>query len=226
MRILLVEDDGQLSADLTHQLECEGFEVVQAYDAFIAEKLIHRQSFSCMLLDVNIPGKNGYELAKLVRGLGLPTPIIMITAFGEIDDKLQGFESGVDDYITKPFFFKELLARIRVFLKRVQNPDSLSMRLVVGDLVIDKEKKVVQRAGQVIKLTAREYELLEIMADAGGNPVSKRQLLEKVWGATFEGNTNTVEVFINLLRNKIDKQFETKLIKTRVGFGYYLAADE
>ena len=226
MKILLIEDDASLSNDLKHQLVQEGFEVETAFDGLIAEKLIQRSKYDCILLDVNLPGKNGYELAKAIRSYGIATPIIMLTAFGEIDDKLQGFSEGADDYLTKPFFFKELLARIKVFLKRSEHFSLDSPLLVVADLVIDLAKKQVRRADVPIKLTAREFDLLKLLAEAKGNPVAKKELLAKVWGTTFETNTNTLEVFINLLRNKIDKPFEPKLIKTRIGFGYYLSAEE
>ncbi len=225
MRILLVEDDINLSNDLKDQLSLEKFEVDTAFDSFIAEKLILRHQYDCILMDVNIPGKNGYELAKEIRRHQITTPIIMITAFGEIEDKLSGFDSGVDDYITKPFFFKELLARIKVFIKRSANTPAERNVIVIEDMIIDLVKREVSRKGQLIKLTAREYELLLILGEANGNTVSKKDLIAKVWGTTFEANTNTIEVFINLLRNKIDKQFEPKLIKTRIGFGYYLGKD-
>lgn len=225
MKLLLVEDDTSLSADLKYQLVGEGFEVDTAFDGTIAAKLISRNRYDCILLDANLPGKNGYDLLKDCRSQQIATPVIMITAFGEIEDKLLGFESGADDYITKPFYFKELLARIRVFLKRSERYDNDAEVFKIEDLVIDLKSKLVTRSGNLIKLTAREYELLRLLAEAEGNPVSKKDLLSKVWGTTFEGNTNTIEVFINLLRNKIDKHFEPKLIRTRIGFGYYLSKD-
>lgn len=225
MRILLVEDDANLSEDLRAQLTMEHFEVDVAFDGLIAERLIQRNRYDCILLDVNIPGKNGYDLIKSIRYRQISTPVIMITAFGEIEDKLTGFESGADDYITKPFYFKELLARIKVFLKRSDLLPRENDVFSLENLAIDYNKKQVLRDSQVIKLTAREFELLKLLADAGGNPVSKKELLQKVWGTSFEANTNTIEVFINLLRNKIDKNFEPKLIKTRIGFGYYLGTD-
>ena len=225
MKLLLVEDDASLSSDLKYQLEAEGFEVDAAFDGIIAEKLLNRVRYDCILLDANLPGKNGYELLQSCRRQQLATPVIMITAFGEIEDKLLGFESGADDYITKPFYFKELLARIKVFLKRSEHYTAATETLKIEDLSIDLKSKQVSRAGNIIKLTAREYELLRLLAEAEGSPVSKKDLLSKVWGTTFEGNTNTIEVFINLLRNKIDKHFEPNLIKTRIGFGYYLSKD-
>jgi len=225
MKILLVEDDKSLSEDLKHQLVLEHFEVDVAYDGLLAERMIQRTSYDCILLDVNIPGKNGYELAKSLREKQVTTPIIMVTAYGEMEDKLYGFEGGADDYVTKPFYFKELLARIRVFLKRSEHYIPESGSTSVADLVVNHTKKQVSRNGEVIKLTAREYEIIKILAAEQGNPVSKKDLLRKVWGTTFEANSNTIEVFINMLRNKIDKNYEPKLIKTRIGYGYYLGVD-
>ncbi len=225
MKILLVEDDVQLSNDLKHQLEAERFEVDIAFDGVVAEKYVFRNKYDCVLLDINIPGINGYELSKMIRDKQLNVPVIMLTAFGEIEDKLQGFENGADDYITKPFYFKELLARIKVFLKRSEQMAKPDDVFVIDDLVIEPMKRQVKRNNTPIKLTAREYELLMILAEAKGNTVSKKELLSKVWGTSFEANTNTIEVFINLLRNKIDKNFGEKLIKTRTGFGYYLGKD-
>jgi len=223
MKILLVEDDFNLSNDLKHQLVLEQFEVDTAFDGALAERLIARNEYDCILLDVNVPGKNGYELTREVRKKQIYTPIIMITAYGELEDKLQGFDEGADDYVTKPFYFKELLARINVFLKRSEHYSSKNTS--VADLTVNHNKKQVFRDGKLIKLTPREYEIINMLVEANGDPVTKKQLLQKVWGTTFEANTNTIEVFINMLRNKIDKDFEPKLIKTRIGYGYYLGVD-
>lgn len=223
MKILLVEDDNNLSNDLRHQLLLEEFEVDVAPDSITAEKFISKHQYDCILLDINIPGKNGYELAKDIRSTQLNTPIIMLTAYSELEDKLTGFTAGADDYITKPFYFKELMARVNVFLKRADNysPKNTS----IADLVVNHAKKQVSRQGQLIKLTPREYEIINMLIEANGNPISKKQMLQNVWGTSFEANSNTIEVFINMLRNKIDKNFEPKLIKTRVGYGYYLGTD-
>lgn len=223
MKILLVEDDLNLSGDLKHQLLLEKFEVETAFDGMLAERLILKNQYDCILLDINIPGKNGYELTKEIRARQINTPVIMITAYGELEDKLNGFAEGADDYITKPFYFKELLARVNVFLKRSEHYSAKNSS--VADLVVNHNKKQVFRNGTLIKLTPREYEIINILVEAGGNPVSKKQLLQKVWGTTFEANSNTIEVFINMLRSKIDKDFEPKLIKTRIGYGYYLGVD-
>jgi len=223
MKILLVEDDFNLSNDIKHQLLLEKFEVDTAYDGILAERLINRNQYDCILLDINIPGKNGYELTKEIRRRQLSTPIIMITAYGELEDKLNGFQEGVDDYVTKPFYFKELLARINVFLKRSDHYSTKNS--IIADLVVNHEKKQVFRKGIHIKLTPREYEIINILVEANGAPITKKQLLQIVWGTTFDASSNTIEVFINMLRNKIDKDFEPKLIKTRIGYGYYMDVD-
>lgn len=227
MKILLVEDDVNLITDLQKQLSNDGFLVDLSYDGLLAEKMILREEYDCILMDINIPGKNGLQLCRDIRNKGITAPVLMITSFGELDDKIQGFDSGADDYLTKPFFYKELLARIKVLTRRHQVGNHLSSNYIkIADLEIDGIKKKVYRGGNEIKLTAREFELLRTLALAEGTPVSKQSLLENVWGTVYGVNTNTIEVFINFLRNKIDKGYSPKLIHTRVGFGYYLSADE
>ncbi len=226
MKILLVEDDTHLSSDIKAGLNAEGFTVEVVYDGFLAEKIIRKETFACIILDLNIPGQNGYEVCKFIRAEGIATPVIMLTAFGELDDKLQGFESGADDYLTKPFYFKELLARVKVFIKRAENYKVEDIVYAIDTLTIDLKKKEVSREGKLLKLTAREFEILQMLAEAKGNIVSKKDLLAKAWGNAFDANTNTIEVFINFLRNKIDKGYPVKLIRTRIGFGYYLSANE
>jgi len=213
--------------DLHKQLLHDGFVVDTCYDGVLAEKMIIRNEYDCILMDINIPGKNGLEVCREIRKKNIGTPVIMITSFGELDDKIQGFDSGADDYLTKPFNYKELLARIRVIGKRsVQQESGKADTFTADDLKIDYLKKKVYRSGAEIKLTLREFELLKSLAMAGGNPVSKQYLLENVWGTVYGVNTNTIEVFVNFLRNKIDKNHPVKLIKTRVGYGYYLSAND
>lgn len=224
MKILLIEDDAHLSSDIKAGLSAEGFEVDALFDGLLAEKAIKKSSYECIVLDLNLPGQNGYEVCKFIRAQGIKTPVIMLTAFGELDDKLQGFEYGADDYITKPFFFKELLARIKALIKRAENLPSANALLSIDTLSIDTVKKKVHRSGNEIPLTAREFEILLMLAAANGNVVSKKDILAKVWGSAFDANTNTIEVFVNFLRNKIDKEYPVKLIHTRIGFGYYLSA--
>jgi DNA-binding response OmpR family regulator len=222
--ILLVEDDIHIAADVRSRLTDEGFAVEVVYDGLLAEKIICRKSYDCIVLDVNIPGKSGYEVCLSVRRQNVVTPILMLTAFGEVEDKLQGFDSGADDYLTKPFYFKELLARIRALLKRGGQHSETHQQIQVDDLFIDISAKRVTRAGTPLKLTAREFEILVLLATAKGNIVSKKDLIQKIWGTSVEVNTNTIEVFINSIRNKVDKQYAVKLLHTRPGFGYYLTA--
>lgn len=222
-QILVVEDDINIATDVKSRLTDEGFDVEVMYDGLLAEKVILRKPFDCIVLDVNIPGKNGFEVCKSVRSQSCGTPILMLTAFGEVDDKLQGFESGADDYLTKPFYFQELLARIKALIKRGASPKEANQNLTYEDLVVDLRMMKVFRGGVEIKLTAREFDILVALVTAKGNVVSKKDLIYKIWGTSVQVNTNTVEVFINSIRNKIDKEHKTKLIHTRPGFGYFLS---
>lgn len=223
--VLLVEDDPQLSTDIKAQLISEGLYVETVFDGLLAEKMILRQKFDCIILDVNIPGKTGYDVCKSIRTQGIKSPVLILTAFGEIDDKLEGFNCGADDYLTKPFYFKELIARLKVLLRRSDLIDEIK-NIVIADLNIDINKKTASRNNEVIKLTPREFDIVLMLANAKGNPVSKKDLIKHVWGTTMDVNTNTIEVFINLIRNKIDKNNSVKLIHTRPGFGYHLSVEE
>ncbi len=225
-RILIVEDDANLSSDLKAQLHDEGYYTEQVYDGSIAEKMIIRETYDLILLDVNMPGLNGYELCKRIRSRNIQTPILMLTAFGEVEDKVTGFDSGADDYLSKPFYMKELLVRIRVLIKRQFISESEPEQIAIDTLLIFPRKKIVSRNNTTIKLTAREYALLYALAMADGNPVSKKDLMKSVWGTSVDVNTNTVEVFINSLRNKIDRDYPVKLLHTRTGFGYSLSAED
>lgn len=227
MKLLIIEDDPNLAQNIKADFTDNGYTVEVAFDGLIAEKLLKKNIYDCVIMDINLPYKNGYELCTSFRKLDKKTPVIMLTAFAEIEDKINGFDCGADDYLTKPFYFKELNARVKALIKRSNNPiveKNVSL-LVFQDLVIDAERKVVKRKDQTIDLTAREYQILLTLAHANGNSVSKQELLKAIWGTTFEGNTNTIEVFINFLRNKIDKNHDRKLIRTRVGYGYYIATE-
>lgn len=224
--ILLVEDDLQLAADIKQQLQSEGYDVEHIYDGLLAERRIVRETPDFVILDINIPGKNGYDVCKSIRNQGFQVPVLMLTAFGEIDDKIEGFDCGADDYMTKPFFFKELLARIKVLAKRSASNTNENTVITVEDLELNCTSKMVVRAGQPIKLTPREFDILEMLARANGQLVLKKDLIARVWGTSVDVNTNTIEVFISFLRNKIDKGFATKLIHTRPGFGYYLMTEK
>lgn len=222
MTILIVEDDTVLNQNIRESLTAENFTVEQAYDGFIAEKLLKKNSYDCVVLDVNIPNKNGFELCKTFRTYNTTTPVLFLTAFDEIEDKVQGYDSGADDYLTKPFFQKELLLRIQSLLKRNSNTSHVSDTITWQDIVIHQKTKTVFRGNTELKLTPREYQILLKMISAQGEVVSKKELIKEIWGSAFDANTNNIEVFINFLRNKVDKPFEKHLIKTKVGYGYYL----
>lgn len=221
-KILLAEDEPKLSQILQNELSREGYSVDIAYDGNIASQLFSENNYSLVLLDVNLPYKNGLSLCKEIREKRKDIPIIMLTALGEITDKMDAFQLGADDYIVKPFHFNELFARIKVFLKRAESGTSIGELIIIGDLQIDILNKTITRAGKTIDLTAKEFGLLSLLAKANGKVLSKQEILEKVWGLTFETGTNTIEVYISFLRNKIDKPFSKKLIHTKTGFGYFV----
>jgi len=223
-KILIAEDDVNIASDLKIRLQQEGFFVDTVFNGLLAEKLIVRNSYDCIVLDINMPGTDGLSVCKAVRDQGISTPILILTAFDEVEDKVTGFNSGADDYLTKPFFFQELLARIKALLKRRPLTYEATHIISIENLSIDSGTKKVTRNGENIKLTAREYEILVFLVSAKGNIISKRDFIEHIWGTRVEVNTNTIEVFINSLRNKIDKNYEPKLIHTRPGYGYFLSA--
>jgi two-component system, OmpR family, copper resistance phosphate regulon response regulator CusR len=221
-RILLAEDEPKLGQIIQEELTRQGYPTDVAYDGLVAEKLFKEHNYSLVLLDVNLPYKNGLALCKEFRDTKKNIPIIMLTALGEIQDKMDAFNLGADDYIVKPFHFNELFARIKVFLKRSEAGSEASEKIVVGDLEIDLLDKAVTKGSTVINLTAKEFALLALLAKSKGKVISKTEILEKVWGLSFDTGTNTIEVYISFLRNKIDKPFDTKLIHTKPGFGYFL----
>ncbi|HEX8356755.1 MAG TPA: response regulator transcription factor, partial [Segetibacter sp.] len=175
-----------------------------------------------VLLDVKLPYKNGLALCKQFREEKKSIPIIMLTALGEIQDKMDAFDFGADDYIIKPFHFNELFARIKVFLKRSDPVNEVREVMTIANLEIDLLNKTVSRANTNINLTAKEFALLALLTKSKGKIMSKQEILEKVWGLNFDTGTNTIEVYISFLRNKIDKPFDTKLIHTKPGFGYFI----
>jgi len=221
-RILLAEDEPKLSQVVQDELNRKGYHTDVAYDGAIAEKLFKQHNYSLILLDINLPYKNGLALCKEFREQNNNVPIIMLTALGEIQDKVDAFNLGADDYIVKPFHFDELFARIKVFLKRADTAAEFKEKIVVADLEIDMENKMVSRAGKNINLTAKEFALLVLLSSNKGKVISKQDILEKVWDLSFDTGTNTIEVYISFIRNKIDKPFDNKLIHTKPGFGYYV----
>jgi two-component system, OmpR family, copper resistance phosphate regulon response regulator CusR len=225
MNILVVEDEQKVAAFLKSGLEEQGYTIDLAYDGYTGEKLALSKDYHIILLDVIIPVINGIDLCKKIKAIKPDTPILMLTALGTTDDKVAGFDSGADDYLVKPFEFKELVARIKALTKRSQSkqlPTYVPNILRVGDLQLDLDKKLAVRGEKVISLTAKEFLLLEYLMRNKGRVVSRPDIAEHVWDVTFDTGTNVVEVYVNILRKKIDKDFPFKLIHTRIGLGYVI----
>lgn len=224
MNILVIEDEKKVAAFLKHGLEEQGYRVDVAYDAGSGEKLALTNSYHILLLDVILPGMNGLALCKRLKEQQPDIPILMLTALGTTDDKVIGFDAGADDYLVKPFEFKELLARIKALTKRAgfKQDSSKEEILTVADLQLNIGKKVAIRGGKTISLTAKEFGLLDYLMRNEGRVLSRPEIAEKVWGLNFDTGTNVVEVYMNILRKKIDRDFSTKLIHTRIGLGYVM----
>jgi len=225
MKVLLLEDDEILSREIGKFLETKGVScfAVTDGDAFLAE--FQREAFDICLLDINVPGRNGLEVCQIIRQSDTTTPILMLTAYGDIQDKTNAFNLGADDYLVKPFHFDELYLRMVSLLRRGARPAGTAELLAIGDLEIHVADMLVKRAGKTIELTPKEYQLLLLLARAGGRILSKQSIAEQIWDVHFDSNLNTVEVYINFLRKKMDKGFDKKLIHTRPGFGYYLKSE-
>lgn len=221
--ILIVEDDERIARTISKGLEELDFETTIAFDGKIALKLALGNTFDLFLLDLNLPELNGYQVTEGIRNAGIETPILMLTALGETDDKIEGFDKGADDYLVKPFDFRELVARINALLKRSSPTSEISTNeLMVADLKVDLEAKLVYRGNQAIQLTPKEFGLLEYLILNKGKVVSKEEIAEAIWDQNPGKSLNVIEVYINFLRKKIDKDFEPKLIKTKSGMGYVL----
>jgi DNA-binding response OmpR family regulator len=224
-KILIIEDDHRLSESISAALDKDGYQCVAAYDGQMAHKFFLNDVFHLVVLDLNLPQINGIELCKKFRETNPQVPILIITAFGDIESKMEAFDLGADDYLVKPFHLKELSAKVKVFLKRAEQ-SVLESGYQYMDIQVDPNKKAVVRDGKVINLTPKEYSLLEYLLKNKNRIISKDELARNLWDVNYGVTHNTIEVYINFLRNKIDKDFERKLILTKPGFGYYLASQE
>ncbi len=224
--ILLLEDDVVMATQIKQFLDNQQFhcKVIRSGEAFLQERANHH--YGIFLLDINVPAINGLEVCKRIRAEDKTTPILMLTAYGAVQDKVEAFNFGADDYLVKPFHFDELLARIKSLLRRSKNDLTQDEIIKIADLEINLTQMQVSRAGHSISLTPKEYKLLELLALAKGRVLSKQTIAEQVWDINFETGTNTIEVYISFLRNKIDKGFEPKLIHTRIGYGYCLKVEQ
>lgn len=220
MKILVVEDEPKVASFIKKGLEESSYEVDVAYDGLEATEMAESGNYDLYILDIIIPYINGIELGKNLKAAKPAVPVIMLTALGTTEDKLSGFDSGADDYIVKPFEFRELLARVRVHLKRAEGLSQPQNILQAGDIELDLDRKVAKRGGMTIVLTAKEFQLLEFFMRNRGRVLSRNDIAEKVWDISYDFDTNVVDVYVNFLRKKIDKDFEKKLIVTRIGLGY------
>lgn len=225
-KILVIEDEQRVAEILKTGLEESGFHISVAFDGEMGIRFFKSSDFDLVISDVVLPKMNGFEVCQQIRALKPEIPILMLTALGAIDDKLEGFDAGADDYMTKPFDFRELDARIRSLLKR-KNPSSAAnvTELHYADLAMDLNLKTVERAGVSIRLTPKEFNLLKFMMENPERVLTRTEIADKVWNTHFDTGTNFIDVYINYLRKKIDKTFETKLIHTKAGMGFLLKTE-
>jgi two-component system, OmpR family, copper resistance phosphate regulon response regulator CusR len=222
-KILIVEDEKKIADLIKFGLSEFGFDVQVAYDGTLGYHLFHAQDFDLVILDINLPGMNGYELCKAIRLKDQYIPVLMLTSMIALTDKIAGYNSGADDYMVKPFEFKELLLKIRALLKRTMMQSlPVGNLLKASDLEMNLDSKEVRRDNKLINLTAKEFQLLEYLLRNKNKVVSRVDIAINVWEVDFETNTNVIDVFISFLRTKVDKDFEHKLIQTHVGMGYIL----
>lgn len=225
INILIVEDEQRLAEILKRQLEDSGYKAEIASDGYVGKHLVEKNRYNLIILDINLPLMNGYDLCKEIRKTNNDVPIIMLTALGTTDNKVTGLESGADDYILKPFDLRELLARVNVCLRRSAT-NVKTEKLRISDLEMDLNSKTVTRGGKKIDLTAKEFSLLEIFLKNKEKLLTREFIIEEVWGIDFDPSTNIIDVYVNYLRKKIDKDFEPKLIHTKFGFGFYFSEKE
>ncbi|MBT30713.1 MAG: DNA-binding response regulator [Thalassobius sp.] len=221
--ILLIEDEQNVAAFIKKGLEEDGYQVLVAYDGNSGLDLLAQSEVDLIILDIILPGLNGLEVCKKIRkSLHKACPILMLTALGTTDNIVKGLDAGADDYLAKPFKFKELLARARALLRRKNRIPAEETQLKIADLELNQNAKTAIRAQQEIKLTSTEYRLLEFFMKNQRTVLSRIDLLENVWDINFNMGTNVVDVYVNYLRNKVDKGFDSKLIHTVVGMGYIM----
>jgi DNA-binding response OmpR family regulator len=220
--ILLLEDDKKLADSICQFLETEHFVCQTVADGQLFLNHLGGRSFDLYILDINVPTVNGLAVCRKLRMLDKSTPILVLSAYHQIETKVEGLNAGADDYLMKPFHFEELLARIKALLRRNTTLQSAATIYEVDNLRLDTLDQKVWRNKREIHLTPKEYKLLEMLVKADGATVSKQRIAEEVWDINFETGTNTIEVYISFLRNKVDKGHTKPLIHTRPGFGYYL----
>lgn len=222
MTLLVIEDDARVADLIRRGFEECGWQVDLANDGLRGLQMLEQQHYDALITDILLPGLDGLALCQQVRQSYPRLPIIMLTALGTTDNKVEGFDAGADDYVVKPFELRELQVRLRALLKRAATSAPPPVVLQVADLQLDSQAKTVHRAGQAIMLTAKEFKLLEYLLQHAGQVVSRTAIAEQVWDTHFDTGTNFIDVYINYLRRKIDRPFDVKLIHTRPGFGFIL----
>ena len=222
-RILIVEDEKRVADLLKVGLEENGYQALVAYDGDMGLRLFRSNSFQLIISDIILPKMNGFQLCQEIRKTDERIPILMLTALGTADDKLEGFDVGADDYMVKPFDFRELIARVKVLLKRRETPSQAPLKEIsYADLSINLERQEVTRNNIYIKLSPKEYNLLVYMVENAEKVITRMEIAEKVWSTHFDTGTNFIDVYISYLRKKIDKDFDIKLIHTKPGVGFIL----
>lgn len=221
-RILVIEDEIKTAHSIQEGLGEHHYQVSCAFDGALGLEMASVGNYQLIISDIILPNLAGVEMCRILRNRGINTPVLMLTALGTIDDKVIGFDAGADDYLVKPFEFKELLVRVRALLKRSAPNRETPHVLRFADLQLDADTKSVHRENETVQLTAREYALMEYFVVNAGRIISKTEIAEKVWSITFDTGTNVIEVYVNYLRNKVDKKSARKLIHTVHGQGYIL----
>jgi len=222
MKVLLIEDEPKMARSLKKGFEEHLIEVDAALDGSVGQRLAESNEYSVIISDVVLPEIDGLELLRLLRKNGNRTPVILLTALGQTDDKVSGFEAGADDYLTKPFEFRELLVRVRALARRPVDTYQQSAVLRFADVEMNLDTKEFYRNGHRILLTPREFALMEFFLKNPGRVISKTEISERVWNLNFDTGTNVIEVYVNFLRKKIDRDFSQKLIHTQFKTGYIL----
>ncbi|MCD8287834.1 MAG: response regulator transcription factor [Porphyromonadaceae bacterium] len=223
-KILIVEDEKRVADLLKIGLEENGYQTMVAYDGMMGLRLFRSNSFQLIISDIILPKMDGLELCKEVRKTDEHIPVLLLTALGTADDKVDGFEAGADDYMIKPFDFRELIARVKVLTKRYATSPTMPQKQVTyADLLVDPSRREVFRGNTPIKLSPKEYNLLFYLVENAERVISRVEIAEKVWNTHFDTGTNFIDVYINYLRKKIDRNFEVKLIHTKPGIGFILS---
>jgi len=221
MKILVIEDEKRVAEFIKKGLEEQGYFVEIAYDGFLGKKMAVEREYDLIILDIILPKIDGIEVCREIRKYSKSIPILMLTALSTTEDKITGLDSGADDYLVKPFQFRELVARIRALLRRQTHVET-GQTYSIADLILNTETRKVTRSNTEIKLTAREFKLLEFFMQNKGKVLSRADIGQAVWEISFDPGTNIIDVYVNYLRSKIDKNYEPKLIHTIIGYGYVL----